>query len=153
MTTVHTVESTSDTVRSGFLDPSAPPVATIQPGDVVSYPNTWLLWGNEATYGETFADREPLRHRYPNGPYSMLGPVEVAGAEPGDVIECSLLSLRTKDWGWNSFPLGVGALPADFAEPYLHYFRFDDSRARPSTCRASRSLSPPFWGHGPGARW
>lgn len=24
-------------------------------------------------------------------------------------------------------PLGVGALPADFAEPYMHYFRFDDS--------------------------
>jgi acetamidase/formamidase len=60
-----------------------------------------------------FAEREPLRHRYPNGPYSMLGPVEVTGAEAGDVIECRFQTLRTKDWGWNSFPLGVGALPAD----------------------------------------
>ena len=97
---VHTVESTSETVRSGFLDPSAPPVATIEPGDVVSYPDTWFHWGNEAKFGMTFAEREPLRHRYPNGPYSMVGPVEVAGAEPGDAIECSLVSLRTKDWGW-----------------------------------------------------
>jgi acetamidase/formamidase len=32
------------------------------------------------------------------------------------------------DWGWNSFPLGVGALPADFDEPYVHYFRFGDDR-------------------------
>ena len=24
-------------------------------------------------------------------------------------------------------PLGVGAPPADFAEPYMHYFRFADS--------------------------
>jgi acetamidase/formamidase len=76
----------------------------------------------------TFAEREPLRHRYPNGPYSMLGPVEVAGAGVGDVIECRLTALRTIGWGWNSFPLGVGALPADFKEPYLHYFTFDGAR-------------------------
>jgi acetamidase/formamidase len=69
-----------------------------------------------------------LRHRYPNGPYSMLGPVEVSGALPGDVVECTLTALRTIDWGWNSFPLGVGALPSDFKEPYVHYFRFDESR-------------------------
>lgn len=126
--TVHTVESTPATVRSGFLDPMAPPVAIIQSGDVVSYPNTWTHWGNEAVFGMTFAEREPLRHRYPNGPYSMLGPVEVAEAEPGDIVECELLTLKTRDWGWNSFPLGVGALPSDFAEPYVHYFRFDETQ-------------------------
>ena len=76
----------------------------------------------------SFADREPLRHRYPHGPYSMLGPVEVTGAQPGDVIEVSITALRTIGWGWNSFPLGVGALPHDFAEPYVHYFTFDDAR-------------------------
>jgi acetamidase/formamidase len=126
--TTHTVESTPQTVRSGFLDPTAKPVATVAPGDTVRYPNTWTHWGNEAVYGMTFADREPLRHRYPNGPYSMLGPVEVTGAEPGDVVECSITTLRTIGWGWNSFPLGVGALPHDFAEPYVHYFTFDDAR-------------------------
>jgi acetamidase/formamidase len=144
--TVHIVESTSETVRSGFLDPTAPPVATIESGDVVSYPNTWFHWGNEATFGMTFAEREPLRHRYPNGPYSMLGPVEVLGAEPGDVVECSLVALRTKDWGWNSFPLGVGALPADFAEPYVHYFRFDDSRAATEYVQGIRLTLAPFLG-------
>ena len=108
---MHTVESTAKTVRSGILDPAAPPVASIRSGDVVSYPNTWTHWGNEATFGMTFAEREPLRHRYPNGPYSMLGPVEVTGAEPGDVIECSVVSLRTRDWGWNSFPLGSAPRP------------------------------------------
>jgi acetamidase/formamidase len=128
--TTHTVESTTGTVRSGYMDPAAAPVATVASGDVVSYPNTWTHWGNEATFGMTFADREPLRHRYPNGPYSMLGPVEVVGAEPGDTIECALMALRTRDWGWNSFPLGVGALPADFGEPYVHYFRFDEARTK-----------------------
>src|SRR6202050_2901881 len=127
--TLHTVESTPETVRSGLLDPTAPPVATIASGDTVSYPNTWTHWGNEAVFGMTFAEREPLRHRYPNGPYSMLGPVVVTDSEPSDVIECRLESLRTRDWGWNSFPLGVGALPSDFKEPYVHYFRFGESRS------------------------
>jgi acetamidase/formamidase len=128
-TKVHIVESTTDTVRSGFLDPTALPVATIHSDDIVSYPNTWTHWGNEATFGMSFEEREPLRHRYPKGPYSLLGPVEVIGADPGDCIECRLLVLRTRNWGWNSFPLGVGALPSDFKDPYVHYFRFGDSRS------------------------
>jgi acetamidase/formamidase len=122
------VESTPATVRSGYLDPGAKPVAVIEPGDTVRYPNTWTHWGNEAKLRMSFADREPLRHRYPHGPYSMLGPVEVTGAEPGDVVEASITALRTIGWGWNSFPLGVGALPHDFAEPYVHYFTFDEAR-------------------------
>jgi len=143
---VHTVESTPETVRSGFLDPTAPPVATIHSGDTVRYPNTWTHWGDEATFEMTFAEREPLRHRYPNGPYSMLGPVEVVGAEPRDVIECRLVSLRTRDWGWNSFPLGVGALPADFAEPYVHYFRFDEQRTTAAYVQGIRLDLAPFLG-------
>ena len=146
MPTTHTVESTSETVRSGYLDPAAKPVATVAPGDTVRYPNTWTHWGNEAVYGMTFADREPLRHRYPNGPYSMLGPVEVTGAEPGDVVECSITALRTIGWGWNSFPLGVGALPHDFAEPYLHYFTFDDARTTAEFTHGIRLPMAPFLG-------
>jgi acetamidase/formamidase len=92
----HTVPSTPETVRSGFLDPAASPVASVAPGDTVRDPDTWTHWGNEA--------------------------------EPGDVIEVSITRLRTIGWGWNSFPLGVGALPHDFAEPYVHYFTFDEAR-------------------------
>jgi acetamidase/formamidase len=40
-----------------------------------------------------------------------------------------MLSTRPIDWGWNSFPLGVGALPSDFEEPYVHYFRFSEDRS------------------------
>jgi hypothetical protein len=35
----HIVESTPETVRSGYLDPAAKPVATVVPGDTVRYPN------------------------------------------------------------------------------------------------------------------
>jgi acetamidase/formamidase len=142
----HVVESTPETVRSGYLDPDAKPVAVIQPGDTVRYPNTWTHWGNEAKFGMSFADREPLRHQYPHGPYSMVGPVEVAGAQPGDVIEVSITALRTIGWGWNSFPLGVGALPHDFAEPYVHYFTFDDARTTAAYTHGITLQMAPFLG-------
>ena len=102
---------------------------TIRSGDVVSYPDTWVNWANEAKEGMSFADREPIRKRYPQGPYSLIGPVAVESAEPGDVIECRMLRLRPISWGWNSAPKGVGALPGDFEEPYLHYLHFDRDRS------------------------
>lgn len=125
----HVLESSAATVSSGTIDPRRPPALTIESGDIVSCPNTWTQWGNQARLGMSFADREPLRKQFPSGPYSNLGPVVVNRAEPGDVLECRMLVTRPIDWGWNSFPLGVGALPSDFDEPYVHYFRFSEDRS------------------------
>ena len=124
----HVVESNERTVRVGVVDPKAAAIVTIESGDVVRYVNTWINWGNEAKYGMSFAEREPIRRKYPQGPYSLVGPVAVKGAEPGDLIECRMLKLRPIDWGWNAAPMGVGALPKDFSKPYLKYFRFDQAR-------------------------
>ena len=126
--TTHVLASTKETVQVGVMDPSLPAVLTIDSGDVVQYPDTWYMWGNEPQFGMSFEDREPIRRKYAQGPYSMPGPVAIRGAEPGDVIECRMLKLRPSAWGWNSAPHGVGALPDDFATPYLHYIRFDDDR-------------------------
>jgi acetamidase/formamidase len=76
----------------------------------------------------------------------MLGPVEVTGAQPGDVVEVSITALRTIGWGWNSFPLGVGALPHDFAEPYVHYFTFDDARTTAQYTHGITLPMAPFLG-------
>ena len=127
---IHELPSTPETVRVGAMDPAAGPAVTVDSGDVVHYPNTWVNWADQAKYGMSFDEREPIRKRFPAGPYSLVGPVAVRGAEPGDWIECRMLRLRPIEWGWNSAPLGVGALPAEFARPYLQYFRFDDARTR-----------------------
>jgi acetamidase/formamidase len=55
-------------------------------------------------------------------------------------------ALRTIGWGWNSFPLGVGALPHDFAEPYVHYFTFDDARTTAAYTRGITLAMAPFLG-------
>ncbi|HEY2660507.1 MAG TPA: acetamidase/formamidase family protein [Caulobacteraceae bacterium] len=126
---VHVLPSTAQTVRVGTMDPTAPSVLEIESGDVVHYPHTWVNWANEAKFGMSFAEREPIRKKYAaQGPYSLIGPVMVKGAEPGDIIECRMLRLKPIAWGWNSAPKGVGALPADFTEPYLHYLKFDAAR-------------------------
>jgi hypothetical protein len=56
--TTHVLESTPESISSGTLDPSRPPALTIDSGDIVSCPNTWTQWGNQARFGMSFADRE-----------------------------------------------------------------------------------------------
>jgi hypothetical protein len=93
--TTQVLESTPESISSGTLDPSRPPALTIDSGDIVSCPNTWTQWGNQARFGMSFADREPLRRQFPSGPYSNLGPVEVRGAEPSQV-GCSGVTGRAR---------------------------------------------------------
>lgn len=144
--TMHTVESTSATVRAGFLDPAAASVAKIDSGDEVLYPDTWTNWQNQLRYGMSFADRAQLRKDYPGVPFQLIGPVEVVGAEPGDVVECSLLELRLHDWGANVFPTRAGALPHDFEKPYFHDFRFDATRTRADYVQGITLPLDPFVG-------
>ncbi|WP_236002336.1 acetamidase/formamidase family protein [Paraburkholderia elongata] len=136
----HVVESNEKTVRVGVVDPKAEAVLTIESGDVVRYVNTWINWGNEAKYGMSFAEREPIRRKYPQGPYSLVGPVAIRGAQPGDLVECRMIKLRPISWGWNSAPRGVGALPREFDKPYLKYFRFDEERKYADFAPASAFL-------------
>ena len=127
---IHVLESNAQTVRVGAMDPHAPIAVTVESGDVVHYPHTWVNWGNEAKYGMRFDERESIRRRYPAGPYSLVGPVAVRGAEPGDWIECRMLRLKPIEWGWNSSPIGVGALPTEFQSPFLQYYKFDETRTQ-----------------------
>ncbi|MGO4813009.1 acetamidase/formamidase family protein [Cupriavidus sp. 2MCAB6] len=143
---IHRIESGSESVRVGILDPKAAPVASIESGDLVMYPNTWVNWANGAAYGMSFEDREPVRKRFPQGPYSNVGPVELRGAMPGDVVECRMVRLRPIGWGWNSAPKGVGALPNDFAKPYLRYFKFDEGRQYTEFAPGIRIKLAPFQG-------
>jgi acetamidase/formamidase len=126
----HSIVPSKANVGAGQMDPAAASAARIRSGDVVHYDGTWTQWGNEAKYGMSFDEREPIRKRYPNGPYSLIGPVEIEGAMPGDVVECKMLKMRLIGWGWNSSPKGVGALPGDFKKPYLRYLKFNEARTR-----------------------
>jgi acetamidase/formamidase len=48
--------------------------------------------------------------------------------------------------GLELLPLGVGALPHDFAEPYVHYFTFDDARTTAEYTHGIELPMAPFLG-------
>ncbi|MBC7941296.1 MAG: acetamidase/formamidase family protein [Chitinophagaceae bacterium] len=68
----------------------------------------------------------------------VTGPVFIDGAEPGDVLQVTLLSFRPSGWGWTANIPGFGLLADQFADPALHLWKYDPD-----------SLAPAFFGaHG-----
>src|SRR5438477_6989268 len=126
---VHTVESTKETVRLGVFDATLPPILTIDSGDTISFPNTWSHFMNELQPGVPIGRLAELRTSNPGrGPHSIIGPIAVKDAEPGDVIEIRYKRLHPANWGAvfnNPGSLGTGLLPQDFAQGQIKYVDLD----------------------------
>ena len=126
---VHVVPSTKETVRLGVFDANLAPVLTIDSGDIISFPDTWSHFLNEMQPGVPVDRLAQLRTSNPGrGPHSIVGPVAVNGAEPGDVLEIRYQTLRPYEWGAvfnNPGSLGTGLLPQDFAQGQIKYIDLD----------------------------
>ncbi len=57
--------------------------------------------------------------------YPLVGPVLVAGAEPGDAVELEVLDYRPGTWGWTSVLPDFGLLPLDFPDYSVHRWELD----------------------------
>jgi acetamidase/formamidase len=129
---VHVVESNRETVRLGVFDATLPPIVTIESGDLVSFPNTWSHFMNELQPGVPVSRLAELRTSNPGrGPHSIIGPIAVRGAEPGDVVEIRYRRLHPVAWGAvfnNPAALGTGLLPNDFAQGQIKYVDLDLTR-------------------------
>jgi hypothetical protein len=117
---VHVVDSNKETVRLGVFDATLAPIMTIDSGDLVSFPNTWSHFMNELQPGVPISRLAQLRTSNPGrGPHSIIGPIAVRGAEPGDVAEIRYRRLHPATWGAvfnNPAALGTGLLPQDFSQ-------------------------------------
>jgi acetamidase/formamidase len=126
---VWTIPSTPETVDLGRFDPHRPPIVTIESGDVVVYENTWTHFLNRLQPGVTIEELGDLRRAGAGrGVHSIIGPIAVAGAQPGDLLEIRFLTLRTIDFGANFHNAGelrTGSLPDDFSAGHIHYFDLD----------------------------
>jgi acetamidase/formamidase len=129
---VHVVESNKETVRLGVFDATLPPIVTIESGDLVSFPNTWSHFMNELQPGVPISRLAELRTSNPGrGPHSIIGPIAVRGAEPGDVVEIRYRRLHPVIWGAvfnNPAALGTGLLPQDFSQGQIKYVDLDLTR-------------------------
>ena len=126
---VHTVESTKETVQLGVFDETLPPILTVESGDTIVYPNTWSHFLNEMQPGVSVDTLAQLRKDNPGkGPHSIIGPVAVKDAQPGDVLEIRYRKFQPFPWGavfHNPTALGTGLLPDDFAQGQIKYLDLD----------------------------
>lgn len=126
---VHVVESNDKTVQLGVYDTNLEPVVKIDSGDTISYPNTWSHFLNKMQPGVPIDTLAKLRVENPGkGPHSIIGPVYVNGAEPGDVLEIRYKRIHPFDWGAvfnNPGSLGTGLLPKEFPEGQVKYMKLD----------------------------
>src|SRR5260370_12322360 len=125
----HVVDSNKDTVRLGVFDATLPPILTVESGDWGSFPNTWSPFLNELEPGVPISRLAELRTGNPGrGPHSIIGPIAVRDAEPGDVVEIRYKRLKPATWGAvfnNPAALGTGLLPQDFAQGQIKYVDLD----------------------------
>ena len=126
---VHVVESNKETVHLGVFDANLAPVLTVDSGDTISFPDTWSHFMNEMQPGVPVETLAKLRVANPGrGPHSIIGPIAVNNAEPGDVLEIRYKKLQPFTWGAvfnNPGALGTGLLPQDYAEGQIKYMDLD----------------------------
>jgi acetamidase/formamidase len=125
----HVVESSEKTVSLGVFDTTLPPILTIESGDTVVYPNTWSHFLNQLQPGVPVDTLAQLRKDHPGrGPHSIIGPIAVRDAEPGDVLEIRYKSLKPFTWGAvfnNPGALGTGLLAEDFPQGQVKYLKLN----------------------------
>ena len=102
-------------------DPAIPPVASVASGDVVEFDCLDASNGQIAA-DSTTASLDDLDFASVD---QVTGPVEVAGAEPGDTLQVDLLEFEHADWGWTASIPGFGLLADEFPDGHLKITRLD----------------------------
>jgi acetamidase/formamidase len=107
-----------------FWDNSIPPVLTAQPGEPVTF-QTRDAGNNQIQPGAGVDAVRALDFSKVN---PITGPVAIAGARPGDVLQIDILAIETQGWGWTANIPGFGLLADEYPDPFVHIWRFDAER-------------------------
>src|SRR6202453_1699359 len=121
-----TLLATPPTVVWGYYSAEAKSVLTVHSGDTVRIqtlstcgPNDRLIKEGVAASDIPSYNADIYREVKDKGPggHILTGPVDIAEAEPGDVLEVQILKIDIDvPWACNGFGAGRGFLPNDF--PY-----------------------------------
>jgi formamidase len=105
--------------------PEIPPVLAVDPGGVVTFE---LRDSRDGTITRASSHEDLLA--VPALAHPLTGPLEVRGAEPGDVLEVEVLGYETDDFAWTAIWPGSGFLGDLFDSPFLARWELDGERAR-----------------------
>lgn len=109
-------------------DASLPPALEIAPGESVEF-ETHEASGGQLSEHSRAADVARLDFRRVN---PVTGPVWIDGAEPGDAVKVTVLSMSPGGWGWTANIPGFGLLADQFPEPALHLWKYDPAGRQPA---------------------
>ena len=115
---LHHLAARPDTIRWGVFDAAIPPVLKVQSGDTVVIETVSGKPGELPLNGlavpaslQAVIDSNPPRL----GPHILTGPVAIAGAEPGDMLEVRIERIELgADWGYCAIRPLSGTLPDEF---------------------------------------
>jgi acetamidase/formamidase len=130
----HVVPSRPETVTWGWIPLEKPPVATVQAGQTVRIDTLSHHGATQAQDPDMFlagfgirreeiladardfwASRSGRTREGRGGAHILTGPIAVAGAEPGDMLEVQVLELQPRvPWGVNTTGPASGVLGSDY---------------------------------------
>lgn len=130
---VHVLKATCETVHVGGFSADLKPVLEIDPGDHVEI-ETYTGFDVADHAPPHFLTPElidicqnlPAERRVGPGPHLLTGPINIRGAEPGDVVEIRLESITPRlAVGFNAIRSGWGSLPQRFDQARLRFVDLD----------------------------
>ena len=120
----HTLHVTPSTVQWGYFASDGKPVLTVKPGETVTIDTICAIDELEQLGAAPDDPIRELKEINANvkekgpGPHVLTGPIAIAGAMPGDVLEVEIVDVRLRSpYGWMMIEPGAGDLPEEF--PYL----------------------------------
>lgn len=124
-------------------DNSLAPAVRIAPGESLEF-EVMEASGGQLRDSSTAVDISRLDFSKVN---PLAGPVFIDGAQPGDALKVTLLSLTPSGWGWTANIPGFGLLADEFQEPALRIWRYDPGTLEPALFgRWARVPLKPFTG-------
>jgi acetamidase/formamidase len=151
MATHHTVPASPQTCHWGFFDAALKPVLTLASGDTVTLSS--VSGGPDVLPEdgrfEVLADHRDIHQALQPklGAHILTGPIAVAGAEPGDVLQIDILSIEPRqNWGYTRVRPLSGTLPEDFPIRRLWHSAIDRQRGSATLPWGAEIDLAPFFG-------
>ncbi|WP_213771046.1 acetamidase/formamidase family protein [Bradyrhizobium sp. dw_78] len=145
------IAATPQSVKWGFFDASTPSITSVASGteviiDTVSGDAAYLPSDDGF---EILPEHRPILKEAERGagPHFLTGPINVDGAEPGDVLAVDILDITLRqNWGFNLIIPLQGTIPDDFPDFILKILPIDKQAKTVTLPWGGKLALSPFFG-------